>query len=56
MLPYEPYQQAQTLQWLFFEQYSHDANVAVARLWTHAGTVPGEAERARRRPGAAARR
>jgi len=45
MLPDEPYERAQTLQWLFFEQYSHEPNIAVARFWAHAGTVPSEGER-----------
>jgi glutathione S-transferase len=26
---------AQTLQWMFFEQYSHEPNIAVARFWKH---------------------
>lgn len=26
---------ARTLQWLFFEQYSHEPYIAVARAWTH---------------------
>ncbi len=26
---------AQTLQWLFFEQYSHEPNVATPRFWMH---------------------
>src|SRR5690606_1961491 len=30
-LPDEPYQRALALQWLFFEQYSHEPYVAVAR-------------------------
>ena len=25
------------LQWLFFEQYSHEPNIAVARFWAFAG-------------------
>ncbi len=34
--PYWPdgaFDQAQVLQWLFFEQYSHEPNVATARFW-----------------------
>ena len=38
-------EQAQVLQWLFFEQYSHEPNIAVARFWAHAGIEPGVAER-----------
>ncbi len=26
---------AATLQWMFFEQYSHEPNIAVARFWKH---------------------
>jgi glutathione S-transferase len=26
---------AETLQWMFFEQYSHEPNIAVARFWIH---------------------
>ena len=28
-------QRAQTLQWMFFEQYSHEPYIAVARFWKH---------------------
>ena len=28
-------ERALTLQWMFFEQYSHEPNVAVARAWMH---------------------
>ena len=28
-------QQAEVLQWMFFEQYSHEPNIAVARYWCH---------------------
>lgn len=27
--------QTRTLQWMFFEQYSHEPNIAVARFWCH---------------------
>jgi glutathione S-transferase len=37
--PYLPdgrYERAQTLQWMFFEQYSHEPNIATPRFWiTH---------------------
>ena len=36
LLPADPWQRAQCLQWLFFEQYSHEPYIAVARficLW-----------------------
>ena len=28
-------ERAQTLQWMFFEQYSHEPYIAVARFWRH---------------------
>jgi glutathione S-transferase len=31
--PRELLEQAQVLQWLFFEQYSHEPNIATARFW-----------------------
>ncbi len=43
--PDDPYEHAQTLQWLFFEQYSHEPHIAVARFWAHAGITPSEEER-----------
>ena len=45
MLPNAPYEHAQVLQWLFFEQYSHEPNIAVARFWAHAGVEVGAADR-----------
>jgi glutathione S-transferase len=32
-VPQDAYEQAQTLQWMFFEQYDHEPNIAVARFW-----------------------
>lgn len=32
-LPDDRYERAQVLQWQFFEQYSHEPNIAVARFW-----------------------
>jgi len=32
-VPDDPYERAQVLQWQFFEQYSHEPNIAVARFW-----------------------
>ena len=32
-LPGGRFEQAQILQWMFFEQYSHEPNIAVARFW-----------------------
>ena len=32
-VPTDPYDRARALQWMFFEQYSHEPNLAVARFW-----------------------
>ncbi|KAB8334205.1 glutathione S-transferase family protein [Scytonema tolypothrichoides VB-61278] len=32
-LPYDPFLRAQVLQWLFFEQYSHEPYIATLRFW-----------------------
>jgi glutathione S-transferase len=32
-LPEDPFEQAQVLQWMFFEQYSHEPYIAVVRFW-----------------------
>jgi glutathione S-transferase len=32
-LPYDPFLRAQVLQWLFFEQNSHEPNIATVRHW-----------------------
>jgi glutathione S-transferase len=56
-LPQERYERAQVLQWLFFEQYSHEPNIAVARFWHHFAVAVSDAEReAKRRGGEAALR
>ena len=35
-LPQDPFERALVLQWLFFEQYSHEPNIATLRYWiTH---------------------
>lgn len=34
-LPNDKFERAQVLQWMFFEQYSHEPYVAVARAWLH---------------------
>ncbi|MBT3534064.1 MAG: glutathione S-transferase family protein, partial [Rhodospirillaceae bacterium] len=34
-LPSDNFAQAQALQWMFFEQYSHEPFIAVARYWLH---------------------
>jgi glutathione S-transferase len=42
-LPDDAYARAQVLQWLFFEQYSHEPNIAVLRFWLHyAETLPAD--------------
>jgi glutathione S-transferase len=41
-VPEDAYERAQVLQWMFFEQYSHEPNIAVARFWK---TYSGEPER-----------
>jgi glutathione S-transferase len=41
-VPEDAYERAQVLQWLFFEQYSHEPHIAVARFWK---TYSGEPER-----------
>jgi glutathione S-transferase len=43
-LPVDAFERAQVLQWLFFEQYNHEPNIAVARFWEMAGTHVPEAE------------
>jgi glutathione S-transferase len=55
-LPEDRYELAQVLQWLFFEQYSHEPNIAVVRFWVaYSGNPPPEAEvEAKRRAGYAA--
>jgi glutathione S-transferase len=32
-VPTDPYERAQVLQWMFFEQYSHEPYIAVVRFW-----------------------
>jgi glutathione S-transferase len=54
-LPEDRFERAKVLQWLFFEQYSHEPHIAVARFWTLAGITPEESERqAKSRAGHAA--
>jgi glutathione S-transferase len=44
-LPEDRLGKARTLQWMFFEQYSHEPNVAVARAWLHVFDVAMTQER-----------
>jgi glutathione S-transferase len=37
LVPTDAYERAQVLQWMFFEQYSHEPYVAVARFWLTKG-------------------
>jgi len=39
-LPTDPYERAKVLQWLFFEQYSHEPNIAVLRFWLAVAKAP----------------
>jgi glutathione S-transferase len=56
-LPEDRYERAQVLQWQFFEQYSHEPYIAVARFWVHAGITPTESDaEAKQRGGTAALR
>ncbi len=43
-LPQDDYERAQVLQWLFFEQYDIEPNIAVARFWRIAGISPAQEE------------
>ena len=55
-VPQDAFELAQVLQWMFFEQYSHEPYIAVLRFWLHvAGRAPAPAElEAKRRGGEAA--
>jgi glutathione S-transferase len=53
-LPRDAFERAQALQWMFFEQYSHEPYVAVLRFWhfskqldAHKDEVPAKLERGR---------
>jgi glutathione S-transferase len=44
-VPADRYERAQTLQWMFFEQYELEINIAVVRFWLrYAGGVPAGQE------------
>jgi glutathione S-transferase len=56
-LPEDRFERAQVLQWQFFEQYSHEPYIAVARFWAIADITPPDSEReAKMRGGTAALR
>lgn len=42
LLPDDPLARAEVLQWMFFEQYEHEPNIAVARHWLSHGTLSDE--------------
>jgi glutathione S-transferase len=45
-LPQDRFERADVLRWMFFEQYSHEPYVAVARAWVHVfGITPERAAR-----------
>ena len=43
-LPVDLLERAQVLQWMFFEQYSHEPYIAVVRFWLHSGTQDEHAD------------
>ena len=44
LLPSGRLERAQVLQWMFFEQYSHEPYIAVVRFWVHTGVADERAE------------
>jgi glutathione S-transferase len=45
-VPADPYERAQVLQWMFFEQYDHEPAIAVVRFWlAYSGRPDDFAER-----------
>jgi glutathione S-transferase len=50
-LPEDRFERAHVLQWLFFEQYSHEPYIAVLRFWAEAGITPSEAAAVEKRSG-----
>jgi len=53
LLSRDRFERAETLQWMFFEQYSHEPYVAVLKFWTYWGGLervpPADLERWRQR-------
>jgi glutathione S-transferase len=39
LLPEAPIERARVLQWMFFEQYSHEPHIAVVRFWVFSGVA-----------------
>jgi glutathione S-transferase len=48
-VPEDAYERAQVLQWMFFEQYSHEPYIAVARFWKSYSGAPERFDRQRER-------
>ena len=48
-IPADRFARAQMLQWMFFEQYSFEPNIAVVRFWAEAGIDPTPEELASKR-------
>ena len=44
LLPAGRLERAQVLQWMFFEQYSHEPYIAVVRFWCHTGVAQERAD------------
>ena len=40
LLPTDRLERARVLQWMFFEQYSHEPNIATVRFWMHTTMTP----------------
>ena len=54
-LPDDPYERAQVLQWMFFEQYKHEPAIAVLRFWiAYSEPPPGADIEAKRAAGRSA--
>ena len=45
LLPEDPLEKARVLQWMFFEQYSHEPNIATPRFWATHGVEMTEERR-----------
>ncbi|HET6657811.1 MAG TPA: glutathione S-transferase family protein [Gaiellaceae bacterium] len=50
-VPRDPYDRAKALQWMFFEQYSHEPYIAVARNWLMHDLAPSPEALAERQRG-----
>jgi len=44
LAPGDAWERAQTLQWMFFEQYSHEPNIATVRFWHFSGRLEANRE------------